>query len=141
MIALDTNLLVYAHRADAAEHSRAIAVLDRARSDPEGWGVAAPVLAEFWRVVTSPANPQPATPAEAGGFLRQVFEMGALLWLPTDGHGERLVAAAVAGDIRGNRVYDLEIAMIARAAGAEELWTHDAAFIRIPGLRIFDPLI
>lgn len=69
MIALDTNLLVYAHRSATPEHKRARAAIERAAAS-SGWGIAAAVVAEFWSVVTHPAaGGRPSTAAEARGFL------------------------------------------------------------------------
>ena len=44
MIALDTNLLVYAHRSATPEHKAAQAAIERAAAT-EGWGFAVPVVA------------------------------------------------------------------------------------------------
>lgn len=43
-------------------------------------------------------------------------------------------------DVVGARVFDLQMALVAFEGGATELWTHDARFGRIPGLRVHDPL-
>jgi predicted nucleic acid-binding protein len=40
----------------------------------------------------------------------------------------------------GPRVFDLQIAMTALDHGATEMWTHDAGFVRLPGLPVRDPL-
>jgi predicted nucleic acid-binding protein len=40
----------------------------------------------------------------------------------------------------GARIFDLQIAMIAAENGATQIWTHDRAFVSIPGLRAVDPL-
>ena len=52
MIALDTNLLVYAHRSAVAEHRSARQAIVRARTSSGGWGFSLPVVGEFWSVVT-----------------------------------------------------------------------------------------
>jgi uncharacterized protein len=54
MIAVDTNVLVYAHRREAAEHERAFELL---RSHAEGsaaWAIPWPCVYEFFSVVTNP---------------------------------------------------------------------------------------
>jgi hypothetical protein len=53
MIAIDTNLLVYAHRARTPEHARARKAIERAAADDAGWGIAAASLTEFWAVAWS----------------------------------------------------------------------------------------
>jgi predicted nucleic acid-binding protein len=43
-------------------------------------------------------------------------------------------------DVRGTRVFDLQIALTAREHGVTEIWTHDAGFVRVPGILVRDPL-
>jgi len=38
--------------------------------------------------------------------------------------------------VSGNRVFDLQIALCAFEGGAREVWSHDARFATIPGLRL-----
>jgi predicted nucleic acid-binding protein len=71
VIALDTNLLVYAHRRAVPEHRRARLALERAANDRAGWGISLPVLGEFWSIVTHPkAAGGPSTVAQAASFIR-----------------------------------------------------------------------
>lgn len=48
MIAVDTNLLVYAHRSAVPEHARARRAIENAVDDPHGWGISIANVAEFW---------------------------------------------------------------------------------------------
>jgi len=140
MIALDTNLLVYAHRAATAEHGAARQAIERAAAS-DGWGFAAPVVAEFWAVVTHPAaSGRPSTPEEARRFLAALADAGAHVWSPGTGFGLRLAQLAADLRVSGNRVFDLQIALCAFEGGARELWTHDASFVTTPGLRLVRPL-
>lgn len=142
MIAIDTNLLVYAHRAGVPEHRAARLAIERASSDARGWGIALPSLAEFWGLVTHPAcQGGPSTPSQAGAFLRSLIdEAGCRLWLPRDGFAERLLQAARELRVLGPRIFDLQIAVTALQNGALEVWTHDRRFLSVAGLRVHDPL-
>jgi toxin-antitoxin system PIN domain toxin len=142
VIAVDTNLLVYAHRARLPEHRAAREAIERAAGMGEGWGMAQPTVAEFWSVVTHPAAAgRPSTPAEATAFLRAlVHDGGGHVWLPSPGFEDRLLDAAVAANVRGPRIFDLQIALLALEHGAREIWTHDRHFLAAPGLRVVDPL-
>jgi toxin-antitoxin system PIN domain toxin len=141
MIALDTNLLVYAHRANTPQHRLARRALEQAAAHPRGWGFAASVLPEFWSVVTHASSEgRPSTPAEAAAFVHALTDAGATVWLPGTGFGDRLVQAAADLRVSGPRVFDLQIALTAFEGGATELWTHDTAFVTIPGLPVVDPL-
>lgn len=142
MIALDTNLLVYAHRSGVPEHRAAKGAIQRAAASPDGAGIAAPCLAEFWAVVTHPtAAGRPSTPAEAADFLQSLIATGRLaVWLPGPGFERRLAETARTLSVSGPRIFDLQIALIASEHGAKEVWTHDAGFLTVAGLRRLDPL-
>jgi hypothetical protein len=142
VIAIDTNLLVYAHRAGLPQHRAARRALERAAALSAGWGISQASLAEFWAVVTHrAASGRPSSGAEAAGFLwALVREGGAHLWLPGPGFGERLLEVAAERNVRGPRVFDLQIALTALDNGAREVWTHDRDFLSVPGLRVHDPL-
>jgi toxin-antitoxin system PIN domain toxin len=141
VIAVDTNILVYAHRTALAEHRPARRAVERA-ADTGGWGISLPIVTEFWSVVTHrAASGRPSTPAEARAFLEALFESGgAQLWLPASGFGERCLHVAADMGIKGPRIFDLQIALIAYENGARELWTHDRSFVTVSGLRVVDPL-
>jgi toxin-antitoxin system PIN domain toxin len=142
MIAIDTNLLIYAHRAALPEHRGAREAIEVASRDPRGWGIALPSVAEFWGIVTHPASSGGAsTPRQAQGFLRElIVEAGARLWMPREGFWERLLELARELRVAGPRVFDLQIALTAVENGAVEIWTHDRRFVAFPGVRVRDPL-
>jgi toxin-antitoxin system PIN domain toxin len=142
MIAIDTNILIYAHRAGVAKHQKAQQALQKACDEGRGWGVSAATVAEFWSIVTHPtARGRPSKPTEAAAFLSALTESGDMqVWAPGAGFAQRLAQLASDLDITGSRVFDLQNALTATDNGANELWTHDPGFVRIPGLRIFDPL-
>jgi uncharacterized protein len=140
VIAIDTNLLTYAHRSRTPEHRRARQAIERAAASPKGWGVAVPSVAEFLAVVTHPSDPRPSTVDEAERFIDGLVAAGCELWGPGPGLVDALFARAARLDVSGPRVFDLQIALTALDNGATELWTHDAQFVKVPGLRVADPL-
>jgi predicted nucleic acid-binding protein len=142
MIALDTNLLAYAHRSATAEHQSAQKAIEKAVAHPSGWGIPLPCVAEFWMVVTHPScRGGPSSSALARRFLTALIDSGnGQIWHPAPGFGLRLAHAASAREVSGARIFDLQIAMIAAENGATQLWTHDKAFVAVPGLRVIDPL-
>ena len=79
MIAIDTNLLVYAHREGAPEHERARAAILEALADPRGWGICLPTATEFWSIVTNPKIP--------GGPSSSVIVTHFFHYLITEAHG------------------------------------------------------
>jgi toxin-antitoxin system PIN domain toxin len=141
MIALDTNILIYAHHARYLEHRRARTVIEEAARDAGGWGLALPCVAEFWAVVTHPASSgRPSRPREARAFLSNLTAAGAKIFSPGPSAAEQIAELATSLDIRGHRIFDLQIAQICREAGVRKLWTHDKNFVAVPGLTISDPL-
>ena len=143
MIAIDTNLLVFAHRSRVPEHRAAKAAIEKASMDPEGWGFTLTNLLEFWSIVTHPsAPPRPSVPAEAAAFLQALFrDARAQIWLPREGFGQRLIQLGSRVRACGPRIFDLTIALTAFEAGAGEIWTHDLGFLSIPGVRVVFPLM
>jgi len=135
VIAVDTNLLIYAHRAALPEHRDAQRALEQASRDTEGWGIPAPCIAEFWAVVTHPkcvGGPSPARSARS--FIAALArDGGAKLWVPGEGFGMRLSQLAQDLGVQGVRIFDLQIALSAFDNGATEIWTHDRHFNTCPG--------
>src|SRR5262249_11023821 len=88
--------------------------------DTEG----APYSLVFWRFML--AGGEVETPQGQGGPF-------------AGGGGSGRTVSSDLG-VSGVRVFDLQIAIRAFEGGAGELWTHDAGFLRVPGLRVRDPL-
>ena len=63
VIAVDTNLLVYAHRADSPFHDRARLTLESLAVGARAWAIPWPCAHEFFAVVTHPRIYKTATPA------------------------------------------------------------------------------
>jgi len=140
MIALDTNLLVYAHRSSVPQHAAARRALERAADHSEGWGFSLGTVTEFWSVVTHPASPDPSTPEKARAFLDVlVRDAGAQVFIPGPGFAGRLTALASRLGVRGVRIFDLQIALSSVEAGAKQLWTHDRGFVPCAGLEVRRP--
>ena len=65
MIAIDTNILVYAHRTDSEWHERAVARLRVLAEGHAAWAVPCPCIHEFLAIVTHPRIYDPPTPTLA----------------------------------------------------------------------------
>lgn len=142
MIAIDTNLLVYAHRRGTSEHKAAKRAIEKAVAHRFGWGLAIPTLSEFWCVVTHPSSAGgPSSAADASAFLRSLLQTGGgQLWTPREGFSDRFLKLATYLEVKGPRIFDVQIALIAFENGATELWTHDKHFVSVHGLQVRDPL-
>ncbi len=142
MIAVDSNLLIYAHRAGCPEHAAARGAIEQAAGSRQGWCIPLPCAFEFWSVVTHPSSEGgPSTPEVTLDFLESlVSTAGAQILQPGPNFAPRCLRLAAKMSVSGPRVFDLQIGLLALEAGVTELWTHDAAFVALPGLKISDPL-
>ena len=140
MIVPDVNVLVYAFRADAAEHDTYAAWLNRVIG-VESIGVADVTLSGFVRVVTHPkVTSRPAPVGAAMEFVRHLLGAPRIHWLTSGGPAWEQFEQLTADDpkIRGNLVPDGYLAALCLANDAQ-LATRDRGFARFPGLRFFDP--
>ena len=142
MIAIDTNLLIYAHRPGCPENRAARRVIQKASGDRRGWGIALPSIAGFWSIVTHPNLPGGASPsAQVQAFLQAlIVGAEAAIFVPREGFWERLARLAADLNVQGSRIFDLQIGLTAFENGASEIWTHDARFTGVPGLLVHDRL-
>ena len=138
MIAVDTNVLVYAHRAETALHQAATRKLVDLAAGRGLWGLPVFCAGEFIRVVTHRRvfNP-PSTLEEAIQFLERVVAApGCRILRPEAGFFELLTTVAREADARGNLAFDAQIAALCREHGVSTLLTNDRDFARFEGLRL-----
>lgn len=143
MIAVDTNLLVYAHREDSAFHAAAKAVVEALRHQPAPWAVPWPCIHEFIAIVTHPNIYRPPSGLqEAFGFLEALLASPQLeLLAESPGYFDKVRALAIAAKLRGPRIHDARIAAICLHHGVSELWSADRDFSLFPPLKVRNPLV
>jgi len=142
MIAVDSNILVYAHREDSPWHASALECLSRLAEGRAPWGIPWPCLHEFLAVTTHPRIYAPPTPLElAVDQVDAWCESPALALLGEDiAYWSRLRGLVLAGRIAGPKIHDARVAAICLQHGVEELWTIDRDFSRFPALKVRNPL-
>ncbi|SEE87106.1 type II toxin-antitoxin system VapC family toxin [Ruania alba] len=142
MIAVDTNLLVYAHRLDSAHHERSREALEGLVRSRRRWVVPWPCVHEFLAIVTHPRIYRPATPPrEALGAVEDLRTLpGVLLLGETSEYPEVLTRLLSAAQVVGPKVHDARIAAICLAHGVDTLWTADRDFSYFPELSTHNPL-
>ena len=143
MIAVDTNILVYAHREDSPWHDAALRKLTELAEGKSPWAIPWPCIHEFLAIVTHPRIYSPPTPlAAAIDQVEAWFESASLeLLTETPGYWPELRSALEQGRISGPQVHDARVAAICRDHGVRELWTSDRDFGRFSGLDIRNPLL
>ena len=143
MIAVDTNLLVYAHREDSTWHDAADSRLGELAEGREPWAIPWPCVHEFLAIVTHPRLYVPPTPLEAA--MEQVeawLEAPTVVLLSeTENYWTDLRTALQSGRVVGAQVHDARVVALCRQHGVRELWTADRDFSRFAALRTRNPLV
>jgi uncharacterized protein len=142
LIAVDTNLLVHAHRADSEWNVRAYACVEALAAGQSSWGLPWPCIHEFLAIVTHPKifDP-PSTNAQAIDQIEAWLESSSVVLLAEgEAYWTHLRELLESGKIVGPRVHDARIAALCLMHGVTELWTADRDFGRFPQLRTRNPL-
>jgi uncharacterized protein len=138
MEAVDTNILIYAHRAESPVHEAARELLERLAEGDAAWGIPVFCLGEFLRVITHPRVFVPPTKQPTAlATLEALLASPSLRVLSPEGGYERIFLDILRhGKAAGNRVFDAQIAAVCRQHGVSVLWTNDRNFLKLPGLRL-----
>lgn len=143
MIAVDTNILVYAHRRDSSWHGPAFTILRELAESPSPWAIPAPCLHEFLAIVTHERIYDPPSDLEVA-----LGQVGAWLASPAasvlaegPGYFRHLEAVVRRGKATGPRVHDARIAALCQYHGVRELWSADRDFTRFSALTVRNPLV
>lgn len=141
MIAVDTNILVYARRAETSFHAKAKLLLEDLAQGEQPWALAWVCIYEFLRVVTHSRVFDPPTDLEAAlEDLQSLVESPSLILLGEGpGHWGAMRQTLLSGRATGNLVHDAHIAALLLENGVREILTADRDFSRFPGVRIRNP--
>lgn len=142
MLAVDTNILVYAHRADSAWHAPADRVVAALAESPSTWAIPWPCLYEFYAIVTHPRIYLPPTPpADAITQIADWLESPTLVLLHEgEEFWETLQALLSGAVVPGGAIHDARIAALCLRHGVKTLLSADRDFSRFPELRTENPL-
>jgi predicted nucleic acid-binding protein len=139
---IDTNVLVYALFATAAQHAAARSLLEQAKDPKAGLCIFPQILAEFFAVVTNPKRVSPAkTTDEALQAVEQFLALPGLTLLPLPADVvTRWVQLARVRPVKGGEVFDLQAAAAMLAHGVGTVYTYNGAdFQGIPGIVAKEP--
>lgn len=143
MIAVDTNVLVYAHRAESAFFGAAYECLKSLAEGNRPWGIPVSCVHEFLAIATNPKIFSPASSyeqalAQVDAWLASpqahVLHSGAQHW-------SILSELARKAKLQGGQFHDARIAAICIENGATVLWTADRDFGRFKALKTANPLV
>jgi toxin-antitoxin system PIN domain toxin len=143
MIAVDTNILVYAHRPDSPHHAAAASAIKRLAEGSAVWAIPWPCVHEFLSVATNLKIFKPPSPPAVAIQQVEIWMECPTLQLLSEpaGYWKDLRATFLGGKLRGPQVHDARIHAICRAGGVSELWSADRDFSRMRGLKIVNPCL
>jgi uncharacterized protein len=144
MIAVDTNVLVYAHRVDVSFHQQARATISALAEGTKPWCFTWSTAHEFLSVVTNlkifkTPTPLPAALTQVSTWmesptLRIIGEDGDAYWTTF----QSLVKQA---NVTGGKIHDARIAATVLQHGCELLYSADRDFSRFVAVKTKNPLI
>ena len=143
MIAVDTNILLYAHRRESPWHAQAAACLRELAEGAASWAVPWPCLHEFMAIATHerifvPPTPLPKACAQVDAWLESPT---VVVLAESEGYWKVLTRLAERSKATGARVHDARIAALCVHHGVRELLSADRDFSRYAELKTRNPLI
>jgi uncharacterized protein len=143
VIAVDTNLLVYAHREDSPWHNTAYKCVRELAEGKSTWSIPWPSIHEFLAIVTHPRIYSPPTPlARAVDQVAAWFESPSLFLLTeSEGYWNQLLMIINSSRVTGAIIHDARIVALCLLHGVDELWSADRDFSRFPKLTVRNPLV
>lgn len=142
MTAVDSNILIYAHRVDSKFHEAAKQRLDELAESGTAWAIPWPCIHEFFCIVTHRKIFQPPTLTDAAIAQIELWQESPSLELigEVGNYWERLRELIILGKISGPMVHDARIFAICRQHGVRTLWSADRDFSRFSGIKVVNPL-
>jgi len=142
VIAVDTNILVYAHRRDSPFHDAAAARVREAAEGTQPWAIPWPCVHEFFSIATHPRiYDPPSTTGQACAQIAAWLDSPSLVLIGEGStHWATLHQLVSDGKVTGPLVQDARIAALCLAHGVTELWTLNRDFSRFPALKTRNPL-
>jgi uncharacterized protein len=143
VLAVETNLLVYAHRREGEEHAAAAELLRGLAEGTAAWAIPWPCVYEFVSVVTNRRiwGRAASTAQQAWTQLRAWTDSPACRLIgETEDFLDLLQGLARRPRVLGPVIHDARIAAICLAHGVEALLTRDRDFALFPELAVRDPI-
>ncbi len=143
MIAVDTNILVYAHRREMPFYAAASRQITALAESSSPWAIPWTCVHEFHNIVTNPrVFKPPSTALQAVSQISHWLETPSLVLLHEGAaHWATLQALIRSARVVGGQVHDARIAAICIEHGVRELWSADRDFSRFPELKVRNPLV
>lgn len=144
MIAVDTNILVYAHREDSSFHKAAFPKIKELAESTQDWSIPWPCVYEFLAIVTHSRIYKKPTPLKIALEQVQAWSDSPTLYLLGDPQKEKwknFQTLFLKTNLSGAKIHDAKIAVICLHHEVDVFWTADRDFSRLPWLKIQNPLM
>lgn len=142
VLAIDTNLLLYAHVPSFAQHPRALAALERLANSGAAWAVSWPCAHEFGAVIANRDGRADALDAAAAVAILRSWERAPNFRFidATRRHLAHFSQTLLLSQAGGGQVHGARIVATCLDHDVTELWNADRDDSRFPGLRTRNPL-
>ncbi len=143
MIAVDTNILVYAHRPEFPFHAPAMTLMSELASGTRPWGMILHCLIEFAGAVSHPRRfLEPSSASRIQDQIEAWMESPTVVLLE-DGPPvlDAFLRLMRTGSVSGPMVHDARIAAVCIASGVDELLTCDRDYNHFPALKTRNPFV
>jgi uncharacterized protein len=142
VIAVDTDILVYAHREESPWHRAADGCIAEQAESGGLWAIAWPCIHEFLAIVTHPRIYDPPTPLNDAIEQVECWLEAPNLAMLGEGpdYWQALRRTLVASRVVGPRIHDARVATLCLQHGVRVLWSagRDLARFSVP---VVNPLI
>ncbi len=142
MLAVDTNILVYAHRRETREHVVAQNLMRELAEGPRTWAIPWPCVYEFFSVVTNAHiwKDAASTPSQAWRQLDAWLSSPTVQLLSEPEDFSKILGDFLTRPrVRGAIVHDARVAAICVAHAVDALLTRDRDFELFPELKRQNP--
>jgi toxin-antitoxin system PIN domain toxin len=142
VIAVDTNILIYAHREDSPWHTAAYKCIEHLSEEAFQWTIPWPCVHEFYSIVTHPKifSP-PSTQNQALDQLQSWFNSPSLFTISeASNYWGILEVLLIKSKVVGPKIHDAKIAAICLQHEVEKLWSSDRDFSLFTNLKVENPL-
>lgn len=143
MIAVDTNLLVYAQREELPFHTRAREAVESLARGRSRWSIPWPCVHETIGILTNRrVFKTPTSLANAFLYMQSFEALDHCDFLAeAEGHLANLARISSKAKLSGAAIHDARIAAICIGHGVRELWSADRDFSRFAEFTVRNPLV
>lgn len=142
MLAVDANILVYAHRREGQEHETAFELVRDLAEGSEPWAIPWPCVFEFFSIVTNRKiwRDAASTPEQASAQLAGWIASPSIRLLSeTPDFWDLVHQFMTRSRVRGPVVHDARVAALCLAHGVDALVSRDRDFTLFPELTVHNP--